>query len=531
MIEFQLNKHAFTIILATVIASVSSTGLILIINEALEDIVIHSIDQYHLYSYGICFIILIAAKRTALRSARQYIEGRILFIRAAIGDLIRKASMQFIDTLEKTDIYVKMSTDARRISRSSEIIIHICHSILTILFCTLYIGHICIYGLIILVSFIVIALIIRHLHVHLLYQDLNAVTNEETDLYESFGDILHGFKEIKINQKKNEDLYDKHLKPRIQTVKNTRSRVAIQMARYQTFLEAIIFLYMAWIIYGMNLDFMSKTKIITIFIFMLPSLYVIDTFLPNMNRTIISIKRINLLFKQLSETKQTFVFQGKITTLKSIQIENLAFSYYDRQGNVSYSIGPINMSFYSGEIVFITGGNGSGKSTFSKVLTGLYPPSKGEFILNNQKVSMTNHRYLFSAIMADYHLFDRFYGVDTVDDSKVNELLFEMKLDTKVKWENNQFSHSPLSTGQQKRLALIIALIEDKPVYVFDEWAADQDSHFKDYFYKHIIVQLKQKGKLVIVITHDDTFFDCADRVVTMDYGRIVGDSLPHCIA
>ncbi|ETR74603.1 MAG: ATP-binding cassette transporter [Candidatus Magnetoglobus multicellularis str. Araruama] len=282
------------------------------------------------------------------------------------------------------------------------------------------------------------------------------------------------------------------------------------------------FLYMAWIIYGMALDFMSKTKIITIFIFMLPSLDVIDTFLPNINRTIISIKRINRLFKQLSETTHTSVFQGKITTIKSIQAENLSFHYFDRQGNVSYSIGPINISFYSGEIVFITGGNGSGKSTFSKVLTGLYPPSKGEFIVNDQKVSMTNHKYLFSAIMADYHLFDRFYGVDTVDDTKVNELLFEMKLDTKVKWENKQFSHSPLSTGQQKRLAMIIALIEDKPIYVFDEWAADQDMYFKDYFYKHIIVQLKQKGKLVIVITHDDMFFDCADRVVKMDYGRIV---------
>ena len=115
MVEFQLNKQAFHIILATVIASVASTGLILIINEALEDIVIHSMDHYHLSIYGICFIILIAAKRTALRTARRYIESQILSIRAAIGDLIRNASMHFIDTLEKADIYVKMSTDARRI--------------------------------------------------------------------------------------------------------------------------------------------------------------------------------------------------------------------------------------------------------------------------------------------------------------------------------------------------------------------------------------------------------------------------------
>jgi len=522
MIEFQLNKQAFHFILATLIASVASTGLILIINETMDDIAINSIDQYHLYCYGMCFLILIAAKRTALRTARKYIESQILSIRASIGNMIRQASMQFIDQLEKADIYIKMSTDPRRISRSSEIMIHIFHSILTIVFCTIYIGHICISSMFILVSFIVVALIIRHVQIHILYQDLNAVTNEETDLYEKFGDILQGFKEIKINQKKNEDLYDKHLKPGIKSVKQIRKRVAIQMAKYQTFLEAIIFLYMAWILYGMQIDFMSKAKIMTIFIFMLPSLYVIETFLPNMSRTLISMKRINLLFKELSETQQSSVFQGKITSLKSIQAEQLSFRYFDRQGNISYSIGPIDITFNSGEIVFITGGNGSGKSTFAKVLSGLYRPYEGQFIINDQKVSMPNHRYLFSAIMADYHLFDRFYGVKTIDDNKVNEFLFEMKLDTKVKWENNKFYHSPLSKGQQKRLALIIALIEDKPVYVFDEWASDQDTYFKDYFYRHIIVQLKQKGKLVIVITHDDKFFECADRVMTMEYGCII---------
>jgi len=126
----------------------------------------------------------------------------------------------------------------------------------------------------------------------------------------------------------------------------------------------------------------------------------------------------------------------------------------------------------------------------------------------------------FSAIFIDFHLFDRFYGIQNgIDPKKVNDLLKLMKLDHKVTVQNNQFSTTDLSTGQRKRLAMIIAIMEDKPIYVFDERAADQSPGFRDYFYYQLLPSLKQKGKTVIAVTHDQQYFDIADRILEMDYG------------
>ncbi|ETR66800.1 MAG: hypothetical protein OMM_05479 [Candidatus Magnetoglobus multicellularis str. Araruama] len=180
----------------------------------------------------------------------------------------------------------------------------------------------------------------------------------------------------------------------------------------------------------------------------------------------------------------------------------------------------VSCAFNPGEIVFMIGGNGSGKSTFLKVLTGLYLPFSGHITINGAPAQIDEQRNLFSAIFTDFHLFDRFYGIQNgIDPKKVNDLLKLMKLDHKVSVKNNQFSTTDLSTGQRKRLAMIIAIMEDKPIYVFDEWAADQSPEFRDYFYYQLLPALKQKGKTVIAVTHDQQYFDIADRILELDYG------------
>ena len=74
----------------------------------------------------------------------------------------------------------------------------------------------------------------------------------------------------------------------------------------------------------------------------------------------------------------------------------------------SFQIGPIDFTLDSGELVFITGGNGSGKSTFLRVLSGLYPPDSGEITLDGMPIddsTRDHYRNLMSAIFFDYHLF------------------------------------------------------------------------------------------------------------------------------
>lgn len=185
----------------------------------------------------------------------------------------------------------------------------------------------------------------------------------------------------------------------------------------------------------------------------------------------------------------------------------------------------------SGEITFIIGGNGSGKSTLAKLITGLYPPNTGSIYLNGLLITDRNqewYRQHFSAVFSDFYLFDSCLGFDRTDlDRQVEIYLKQLQLDHKVQVRNGVLSTTSLSQGQRKRLALLTAYLEDRPIYLFDEWASDQEPHFRDLFYRQSLMELKEKGKAVIVITHDDRYFHLADQIIKLDYGKVESDRVP----
>jgi putative ATP-binding cassette transporter len=129
---------------------------------------------------------------------------------------------------------------------------------------------------------------------------------------------------------------------------------------------------------------------------------------------------------------------------------------------------------------------------------------------------------LYSVIFTDFHLFEQLYGIDDIDINRVNTLMKTMGLNGKTAFESNGFSNVNLSTGQKKRLAYIAAELEDKQIYIFDEWAADQDPEFRQYFYDVLLKDLKANGKTVIAVSHDDRYFYAADKMIKLDYGQIV---------
>jgi putative ATP-binding cassette transporter len=199
--------------------------------------------------------------------------------------------------------------------------------------------------------------------------------------------------------------------------------------------------------------------------------------------------------------------------------------YYREREDDHFMLGPIDLTFRPGELVFLVGGNGSGKSTLAKVITGLYPPAGGEIRLNGRRIDEHNrddYRQYFSAVFSDYFLFDRIVGVGgNGADERARDYLVRLHLDHKVSIAEGEFSTTQLSQGQRKRLALLCAYLEDRPFYVFDEWASDQDPLFKEVFYTQLLPELRSRGKAVLVITHDDRYFGCADRLIRLDYGKI----------
>jgi putative ATP-binding cassette transporter len=204
------------------------------------------------------------------------------------------------------------------------------------------------------------------------------------------------------------------------------------------------------------------------------------------------------------------------------------FHYIHKSTEAVFQVGPVDFTLRSGDLVFITGGNGSGKSTFLKLLAGLYKPESGEITLDGVQVTDNErdaYRALIAAIFSDYHLFHRLYGIPDPGPAEINRLLAQFRLLDKTSVTNGEFRTLDLSGGQRKRLALIVGLLEKRPILLLDEWTAEQDPEFRRKFYDELLPQLTQTGATVVVITHDERFLDewhLPARRLRMDEGRFV---------
>ena len=207
------------------------------------------------------------------------------------------------------------------------------------------------------------------------------------------------------------------------------------------------------------------------------------------------------------------------------ELVDIKHTYFREKEDDCFTLGPIRLTFRPGEIVYLVGGNGSGKSSLAKVITGLYAPAAGTIRFNGKPVGDHNrddYRQLFSAVFADFYLFDNLLGTPgPALDAKARDFLNQLHLEHKVKIKDGVLSTTALSSGQRKRLALLNAYLEDRPFYLFDEWASDQDPLFKDIFYTQLLPDLRARNKTALVITHDDRYFHLADRIIKLDYGRI----------
>ncbi|WP_075181285.1 multidrug ABC transporter permease/ATP-binding protein [Pantoea sp. 1.19] len=206
----------------------------------------------------------------------------------------------------------------------------------------------------------------------------------------------------------------------------------------------------------------------------------------------------------------------------TLELRNLCFDYSDG----GFRVGPINLTLRRGERVFLIGGNGSGKSTLALLLTGLYTPHSGEILLDGQPVTaamMPDYRSLFSAVFTDVHLFDRLIDAQgaPADPARVDAWLQRLQMATRLRLAGNQVLSLSLSKGQSKRLALLLAACEGRDILLLDEWAADQDPHFRRVFYHEILPWLSAEGKTVLAISHDDHYFAQADRLLEMRAGQL----------
>jgi putative ATP-binding cassette transporter len=363
---------------------------------------------------------------------------------------------------------------------------------------------------------------------------LLTLAREDQDvLFAHFRSITEGVKELKLHYNRRQVFLDKKLQSTATTYRRHNVDGFTFFAITTSWGQLVFFFAMGFVIFALpNLLAINPQTlsgyILTFTYLMMPMNNIISK-LPLLSKASIALQKIESLGLSLaSRAEVSTVPPAAKTAWHRLQLKGVIHTYHTAEEDKSFILGPIDLTLYPQEIVFIVGGNGSGKSTLAKLITGLYIPEAGEIRLDQDLITEQNrewYRQHFSVVFSDFYLFDELLGLEKSGlDHKVQEYLKLLQLEHKVKVKNGRLSTTALSQGQRKRLALLTVYLEDRPIYLFDEWAADQDPAFKEIFYKELLQKLRDQGKTVLVITHDDRYFHVADRMIKLEYGKVEFD-------
>lgn len=363
---------------------------------------------------------------------------------------------------------------------------------------------------------------------------LGAASKEQDRLYDHFRSLVDGAKELRLHAPKRARFARDVLGASIEQVRRARTFGMSLFSLSVAWGNFLIYAFIGLVLFVLVGDVPDRARIMTgfalVFVHMVVPLEGLLLALPRANLAKVSGARIDEITLQLGQQGDDAA-ADTAPALASLALKGVAHRYYHEGTDDLFTLGPVDLSFAPGQITYLVGGNGSGKTSLAKLLVGLYRPEQGAIVRDGVPVDDSNrdsYRQLFSAIFSDFHLFDQLLdGTSAQLDAQGNALIAKLNLQHKVQLRNGAFTTRALSQGQRKRLALVVVYLEDRPFLVFDEWAADQDPLFKDVFYRELLPELKARGKTVLVISHDDRYFHLADRLIRMVDGQVVAVEAP----
>ncbi len=351
-------------------------------------------------------------------------------------------------------------------------------------------------------------------------------------LFQHFEALTRGIKELKLHRRRRVAFLDEQLEPDAAAIRTLFSRSAdigmlSQAWGFLLHFSLIGLLLFAFPAFG-DVDRRTLVGYTLVVLYLQQPLDSLMNLFHMLLRAGVSARKMEQLGLSLTEqgAEEAIAEVEEPRTFQRLELVGVTHAYHRENEDSRFTLGPISLSLSPGECVFLVGGNGSGKTTLAKLLTGLYRPESGEILLDGRPVTdadRNRYRQHFSTVFSDFHLFEHLLGLGSPKLlARAQDFLRRLHLDRKVRIEDGRLSTTELSQGQRKRLALLTAYLEDRPIYVFDEWAADQDPVFKEVFYKELLPELKAAGKALVVISHDDRYFALADRLVRLESGSVV---------
>jgi putative ATP-binding cassette transporter len=514
------------------LSGVTNSLLMVIINYAAQDAAKDGAGSRLILLFAVALFLYLASQKFILRVAAYEVEHIVERLRVRLASVIRHADLLPVEHVGASRIFAGITKETLTLSQSALPMMIACQSAVMVLVSIVFIAIISPVALVMVLVIIGMGVLVHLRNIESGKQDLQAAFAMENNLFDALTDLLQGMKEVRLNESRNEALFQE-IRRVAASVADRKTSAGMQFAGQYMFSQALFYLLMAALVFV--LPRLASTEGATISIISGAILFIIGPLsslvaaIPIFSGATVALNNIMQLEAELMRYHEEArppepLMVERMRAFESIAFRQIEFLHKDSRGDTTFRMGPLDLAIGRGETVFLVGGNGSGKSTLLKVITALYRPGGGRILVDGQvltKEEYPAYRSCFSAIFSDYHLFSRMYGLEKVPEERVQKLLELMRLEEKTAFRNGRFETQELSTGQRKRLAMIVALLEDRPFYILDEWAADQDPEFREFFYKQLLVQLKNEGKTLLLATHDDRYFHLADRIYRMENGQL----------
>jgi putative ATP-binding cassette transporter len=533
----QSRKLVALYVLVGGIAGATNIGVMALINETL----VGRANRVTLLLSFLVLVILTAMARSGSELLLSHVgEGTLQLMRVQLSRKILSVPLRKLEELGPHRLLSTLADDIPTIANAMRLIPMMTINTAIVIAGLAYMGILSWKALLVLLALMALGIFSYQGLVFRAFKVMQKARALNDNLYHHFRAMTEGAKELRLHRPRRKIFLDSELGGTTEDVRAQNLRGARIFILAGSWGQLLIFVVIALMLFGLPTITKTNASILTGYaltlLYLTTPLQMLMDSMPTINRANVALDRIERLGLQLTSETEAEGFNElrpgpKWQRLEMIRVTH-SFRREDREGD--FVLGPIDLSLEPGELVFVAGGNGSGKTTLGKLLTGLYVPDSGEIRLDDQPISTHNrddYRQFFSAVFFDFFLFQTLIGIDKTSlDSKANDFVAYLQLTGKVRIEQGTISSTELSQGQRKRLALLTAFLEDRPIYLFDEWAADQDPRFKEIFYRHLLPQLKRAGKTVVVITHDDRYFGVADRVIKLEEGKITSDVAGHTV-
>lgn len=524
------------LLIALLISAAANTGILVIINQASASAAEGMGDVRLLCLFIVAMALYIVGLRFTFGVATQAVESMLTRIRQRLMRGIAHADLLALRKLREGRILQSIAQDTVIISESQGLLVAAAHSALMVAMTGVYLLTVS------LPAFLIVVVVIAAGALMYLARskELGHLAARSSGLEASFlgkmNDMIKGLQEVKLSAARRQALLaeldgvgDELRDVKVRTTSLYNATAIFSQSFFYALLAMIVFVLPAMI--G---NFAPQApKLLSSVLFIFGPLSTLITAVPSISRADRAAASLLQLEAEIGRAAAAAAPPGPapapLVMAKTIECRDLEFHYPGDAGE-TFHIGPINLKLNQGEIVMFVGGNGSGKTTLLKVIAGLYTPDAGQLLFDGKTVprnAQQPQREMFGAIFSDFHLFPKLYGI-TAEEAAIATELEAMRLTDKLSYSEEGFSTRDLSTGQRKRVAMVVAMLENRSILIFDEWAAEQDPEFRAHFYQELLPRLKAKGKTLLVVTHDDRYFGTADMVVKMELGRVVSLQRPR---